>query len=398
MHVIDKATREKGGIRILGWCFKPGQKVRQVYGEVSDKRVPLSGFAMPSEDVAQHYGRDAVNARFDLHLETDASCCILEFVFENGSISRVPIDTTGDRETTEALEHRIHDGIYFGKFRLNTTVPIESVHLLPDSDTIGEGSTAVPFVETNENGIRTLTVKVEVADSWDTQELSLLIKTTGAPTLLSSIANTVRSKDQSHQICARFFEWLHQSPSPLKVVELGSRARSGVVRKSQFGLQNEYVGFDIRKGPNVDVVGDIHELSKFFEPNSIDAIAALSVIEHVAMPWKAAIEINKVLKRGGKCMLHTHQAWPLHESPYDFWRFSTDTWRALFNKSTGFRILDAACGGEANIHPLIQTKRFDPMEEAIAYTSSSVLVEKISETKLSWEVDLDDIHEGQYPA
>jgi hypothetical protein len=34
---------------------------------------------------------------------------------------------------------------------------------------------------------------------------------------------------------------------------------------------------------------------------------------------KVALEMNRIMKTGGLVMLATHQTWPLHEVPWDFW-------------------------------------------------------------------------------
>src|ERR1043165_6505721 len=68
-------------------------------------------------------------------------------------------------------------------------------------------------------------------------------------------------------------------------------------------------------------VGDAHELSKFFG-TEFDAVFSLAVFEHFAMPWVVAAEINKVLKIGGLTFHSTHFAFPLHERPWDFWRYT----------------------------------------------------------------------------
>ena len=72
----------------------------------------------------------------------------------------------------------------------------------------------------------------------------------------------------------------------------------------------------------MDVMGDAHKLSDYFDKDSFDVIFSMSVFEHLAMPWKVALELNKVLKPGGMMLHTTHQTWPLHEEPWDYWRYS----------------------------------------------------------------------------
>jgi hypothetical protein len=104
------------------------------------------------------------------------------------------------------------------------------------------------------------------------------------------------------------------------ILEIGSRARSGISRRNIFEQHLEYVGLDIMAGPNVDVVGDAHNLPTDFECR-FDFAVSLSTFEHLIMPWKAALELNRALKRGGIAYIQSHQTWPIHEEPWDYFRF-----------------------------------------------------------------------------
>jgi SAM-dependent methyltransferase len=52
-------------------------------------------------------------------------------------------------------------------------------------------------------------------------------------------------------------------------------------------------------GEGVDPVGDVHKLSQSFPLGHFDFVFSVSVFEHLLFPWKAVLEINKVLKTGG---------------------------------------------------------------------------------------------------
>ena len=100
----------------------------------------------------------------------------------------------------------------------------------------------------------------------------------------------------------RFLEHLRTTP-PGRVLELGSRGEQGTMYRDALPPGWTYTGFDIEPGHNVDVVGDAHELSRHVEPESFDALLSVATFEHLAMPWKVAVEINKVLKPGGVAVL-----------------------------------------------------------------------------------------------
>ncbi len=72
----------------------------------------------------------------------------------------------------------------------------------------------------------------------------------------------------------------------LHVLEIGSRivGDNSQSRRSLFPNAASYTGFDYYPDDNTDVVGDAHQLSKYFGDRQFDAIFSLSVLEHLAMP------------------------------------------------------------------------------------------------------------------
>jgi SAM-dependent methyltransferase len=123
------------------------------------------------------------------------------------------------------------------------------------------------------------------------------------------------------------------------VLEIGSRARSGNTYRHLVHPEVDYVELDVAAGPNVDIVGDAHHLSRHVDA-TFDAVFSISVFQHWLMPWMVAIEMNRVMKPGALAYIQSHPAWPLHEEPWDFWRFSKDAWNGLFNAHTGFEMVD----------------------------------------------------------
>jgi hypothetical protein len=205
------------------------------------------------------------------------------------------------------------------------------------------------------------------------------------------------SVDPYHRLFQNFLRNVNGLQQP-SVLEIGSRARSGNVYSTCLDSQVVYTGMDIVAGENVDMVGDAHELSRLFTPGKFDAIFTISVFEHLAMPWKVALECNKVLKVGGLMFIGTHQTWPVHDAPWDFWRFSSSAWTALFNTDTGFRVVEAVMGLPCSVMPLGTSD--PPLLGLIgepAYLGSGVIVEKIGETSLEWPVETKTVVEGLYP-
>lgn len=90
-----------------------------------------------------------------------------------------------------------------------------------------------------------------------------------------------------------------------------------------------YVMSDVEAGPDVDVVADAHDLAPFAD-GSFDAVISCSVWEHLARPWIAAQALARVLRPGGIAYIATHQTFPIHGYPSDYFRFSTEALDLLF--------------------------------------------------------------------
>jgi hypothetical protein len=217
----------------------------------------------------------------------------------------------------------------------------------------------------------------------------------GSVEVLQRIGHTELTLEPGHALYRKFLERL-QKMRPGRFLELGSRARSGHIRREHVPAGWEYIGADVLAGPNVDLVVDAHRLSRAIRRRSIDAMMSLSVFEHLAMPWKVAIELNRVMAKGAIGLIQTHQSYPLHDQPWDFWRISADAWPALFNKATGFRILKAGMAEPSYLvaarwHPIVDHRT------AVGYAVSSVMFEKVAETRLDWDVDPEILVSTPYP-
>ena len=189
------------------------------------------------------------------------------------------------------------------------------------------------------------------------------------------------------EIFQRFIEIVGRHSGDTSLIELGSRPRSGVTYRSNFKDVKKYTGVDIQHGEHVDVVADIHTLSQTIT-EQYDFAFSISVFEHLLMPWVAAVELNSVLIEGGLAFIQSHPTWPLHDEPWDFFRFSKDAWKGLFNEFTGFEIVDAGHGIEASIMPLgIDEDPVFDLEFQRSYLLSCCLVKKISKPKVSWRCD-----------
>lgn len=203
---------------------------------------------------------------------------------------------------------------------------------------------------------------------------------------------------QAHQILTeRFFQEIKNSKQPPSVLEIGSRARSGVSRRELFP-NCHYVGLDIIEGPNVDIVGDAHRLSRV-TAEKFDFVFSMAVFEHLLMPWKVAIEIARVMNVGGYAYIWAPSTWPPHDEPWDYWRYTKNTWHALFNKYTGFELVGAEYQTPCHIIERHESgSPFSDFKSQLAYYATICLARKICEPSLDWDLNAEQIVKDHYPA
>jgi len=193
-----------------------------------------------------------------------------------------------------------------------------------------------------------------------------------------------------------FLRLLAENPDGL-LLEVGSRARSGFVRRDLFPNMR-YLGTDILPGENVDIVCDAHEMARHIPHNSIDAVFCTSTFEHILMPWKVAIEMNKIMRIGAAGYIRTHQSIGMHDLPWDYWRFSDTAWPAIFNRATGFEIVRTYLGEPMFVVPFDMAPKWYGNENTAGFAASAVTFRKVAETGLTWNVAASDLEPTSYPA
>lgn len=119
----------------------------------------------------------------------------------------------------------------------------------------------------------------------------------------------------------------------------------------------KYVMTDMAEGLDVDVVADAHTL-KPFTTSSFDAYIAVSVYEHLRQPWVAAKQAHRVLRNEGILLVVTHQTFPIHGYPSDFYRFTDVALASLF-ADVGFEVLDAGYQYPCQIIPPSEVTRWN---------------------------------------
>jgi hypothetical protein len=193
-----------------------------------------------------------------------------------------------------------------------------------------------------------------------------------------------------------FLRLLAEMPDGL-LLEVGSRARSGFVRRNLFPNMR-YLGTDILAGENVDIVCDAHEMASHIPHGSIDAVFCTSTFEHILMPWKVALEMNKIMRLGAAGYIRTHQSIGMHDLPWDYWRFSDTAWPAIFNRRTGFEIVRTYLGEPMFVVPFDMGPKWIGNENTAGFAASAVTFRKIADTDLTWDVASSDLEVTSYPA
>lgn len=88
-----------------------------------------------------------------------------------------------------------------------------------------------------------------------------------------------------------------------------------------------YVGADMREGVGVDQILNLHEIN--LPAESVGTIICMDTLEHVEYPNKALEEIHRVLKPNGIAIISSVMFFPIHDHPYDYWRFTPEAFRSI---------------------------------------------------------------------
>lgn len=130
------------------------------------------------------------------------------------------------------------------------------------------------------------------------------------------------SKNRSRQ---GLYEFLEPQFSKIKagenVLTIGSGGNINELLE-EYGKKNGFqiTSFDIDEERNPDIVGDLHTYD--FGENMFDTVVLSEVLEHLHSPHLGIQNIYKFLKPGGRLILTTPFIFPIHDRPYDYYRFT----------------------------------------------------------------------------
>ncbi len=113
--------------------------------------------------------------------------------------------------------------------------------------------------------------------------------------------------------------------------------------RSMFQNVERYIGLDVQRSANVDVVGNGMRLP--FRNGTFNTILCNEVLEHVPEPGDLMAEVTRALAPGGCLLLTTPQTWGLHHAPHDFYRYTCFGLKYLAEKH-GLQVVEIAptCG------------------------------------------------------
>jgi SAM-dependent methyltransferase len=149
-------------------------------------------------------------------------------------------------------------------------------------------------------------------------------------------------------ISVGFVELVKQIKSPI-VFELGTKQSiigRSTMHKSWVPHSSAFYGIDIESGNDVDLVADLHNFSSILNgqdklPKTCDVVISCSTFEHILEPFKAASEISKIMNPGGLLFIQTHNCFPLHAYPCDYWRYSIESLSYVMCQA-GLEVIDVA--------------------------------------------------------
>lgn len=126
---------------------------------------------------------------------------------------------------------------------------------------------------------------------------------------------------------------------PQPVVEIGAFQVEGQPYSADLRplfTEVDYIGCDIRPGPGVDRIEDVHRLS--FAEGTLGTVLMLETLEHLKNPLQAMAEVFRVLRPGGLAVISSCMDFPVHEHPADYWRFPPQGFDLLLERFVPRRV------------------------------------------------------------
>ncbi len=125
------------------------------------------------------------------------------------------------------------------------------------------------------------------------------------------------------------------------VLDVGSFDINGTLEVAFPSPKYNYIGCDIRVGPNVDIV--LNDKDEWQDIGQYDIVVCASVVEHVDDIYTFFRNLKSVCKIGGIIWILAPAVAGTHSNPIDCWRLYPDGMRFLLEKIAGLEVLDIYC-------------------------------------------------------
>jgi len=139
--------------------------------------------------------------------------------------------------------------------------------------------------------------------------------------------------------------------SPATILFTGAKIWEGSHNFSHVenAIHAKWVSNDIEDGDEVDVVCDLQRLD-IDTSEKYEGIFSPATLEHVERPWLAIHAMSNCLNPGGVLFIHTHQTFPLHGYPHDYFRFSAEALKLMCSDS-GLQVVETSYDCPCKIVP-----------------------------------------------
>lgn len=117
------------------------------------------------------------------------------------------------------------------------------------------------------------------------------------------------------------------------IYEFGSlqvEGQEGFADLRPYFPNKKYVGADFRLGLGVDIILNLEKID--LPDESVGTVLMMDTLEHVQNPILAMQEVHRILKPNGVVIMSSVMNFPIHDYPYDYWRFTPECFNFLMQK------------------------------------------------------------------
>jgi SAM-dependent methyltransferase len=137
----------------------------------------------------------------------------------------------------------------------------------------------------------------------------------------------------------KYIKILARNTHNKKILELGSgksyKSKYIYSVKNLFDSSNEFIQSDIIPEFGHKLV----DVTKMNYKNEFDVILCLNLLEHIYDFKKAISNMYEALKEGGIVSVLVPCFYPLHDEPYDYWRFTSYSLKKMFSMFKDIKIV-----------------------------------------------------------